>query len=84
MTFRVGRRRGYFRAGTLSRSVGNRTASQAQRTQYEETKANCIRVRVAGWSKAFKMDFEDVLVSADDAYHSTHRIYVTKHQQPAS
>lgn len=32
-------------------------------------------VKVAGLSKAFKMDFDDVLVMAEDAYHITQRNY---------
>lgn len=32
-------------------------------------------VKVAGLAKALRMDFAEVLVSADDAYHMMHRIY---------
>jgi hypothetical protein len=31
-------------------------------------------VSVAGLLKAFKMDFEEVLVKADDMYHMIHRV----------
>lgn len=40
-----------------------------------ETKANCMRVRVIGLGKAFRMDLDEVFVSADDMYHMRHRIY---------
>lgn len=34
-------------------------------------------VKVAGLSKAFKMDLDDVLVKAEDMYHITQRPYKT-------
>ena len=37
--------------------------------QYEHTKANWISVRVAGLSKVVRIDFEEVLVRAEDQYH---------------
>lgn len=64
-----------FNAGTFSLSIGKVEASDANRRQYEETKANWIIVKVAGLSKALRMDLADVLVNADEAYHSTHSIY---------
>lgn len=48
-------------------------ASQARNMHSDETKANWIIVKVAGLSKAFRMDFDDVFVMAEDAYHSTQR-----------
>lgn len=43
--------------------------------QNDDTKANWTRVRVAGLSKAVRIDFEDVFVNAEDQYHITHNIY---------
>lgn len=37
-----------------------------------------MRVRVAGLGKAFKMDFEEVFVRAEEVYHNRHRIYVVE------
>jgi hypothetical protein len=62
-----------FKAGTAVFRFGKTEASHEKNMQYDATKANWMRVSVAGLSKAFKMDFEDVLVSADDVYHRTQR-----------
>ena len=35
-----------------------------------ETDANCTIVNVTGFGKAVRIDFEDVLVSADVIYHA--------------
>ena len=40
-----------------------------------ETKANWMSVRVIGLGKAFRMDFEEVFVRAEDMYHIRHKIY---------
>jgi hypothetical protein len=55
-------------------STGNAEASQAKRRQYDATNANWMRVRVAGLGHAVRIDFEDVLVRADEAYHMTQRV----------
>ena len=49
-------------------------ASHAMAMQSVETKANCTRVRVAGMLKALRIDFEEVLVKADDMYHAMQSI----------
>lgn len=71
---RDGWRMGCFRAETFWRRRGNIEASHAATTQRDDTKANWTSVNVAGLSKALRMDFEDVLVKAEDAYHITHSI----------
>lgn len=43
--------------------------------QNEDTNANWTMVRVAGLSKAVRIDLEDVFVNAEDQYHITHNIY---------
>lgn len=74
ITSLVGGRIGWRRAVTFSRRMGNTVASQAEKMQREETKANCTRVRVAGMLKALRMDLDEVFVRAEDVYHSKQRI----------
>jgi len=75
MTSRVGRRIGCFRAGIRTASWGKMDASLEKRTQYDETKTNCMTVRVAGISKVLRIDFEDVFVNTDVRYQRIQRIY---------
>jgi hypothetical protein len=49
-------------------------ASHESSKQREDTKANCIKVSVAGLSRALRIDFDDVLVRAEDVYHMRQRI----------
>jgi hypothetical protein len=63
---------GCFKAVIFVLSTGNIDAIFASSIQRPDTKANCTKVKVAGMSNAFNIDFEDVLVSADDVYHSRH------------
>lgn len=81
MTSRVGARMGYLRAVTFVRRTGKRTASHARRMHSDDTKANWTSVRVAGLSKALRMDLEDVFVRAEDVYHARQRIY--SHDNPS-
>jgi mRNA-degrading endonuclease RelE of RelBE toxin-antitoxin system len=67
------------KACILRGRAGNRVDSQEKRIQKKATNANCIKVRVAGFGKAFKMDLEDVFVRALEVYHTIQRIY-RKHQ----
>lgn len=62
------------RAETFSRRIGNKVASHASKMQREDTKANWTSVKVAGLSKALRMDLDEVLVKADDVYHMRQRI----------
>src|SRR5690349_11480959 len=71
ITSRDGARIGYLRAGMAARSWGKVDASQENNRQYDETKPNWTRVKVAGLSKAVRIALEDVLVMADDQYHMT-------------
>ena len=56
-------------------SIGKIVDSHEKHIQREETKANWIKVRVAGLGKAFRMAFEEVFVSALDKYQTIERIY---------
>ena len=66
---------GCLRAGMAVRTRGKVDASQEHRMQYEDTKANWTSVRVAGLSKAVKMDLDDVFVNAEDQYHIKQSIF---------
>jgi hypothetical protein len=80
ITSRVGFRIGCLRAVIFVRKIGNKVAIHAINIHSDDTKANWTNVKVAGLSKAIKMDFEEVFVSADEAYHNRHRICVAQHQ----
>lgn len=73
MTSLLGSRMGCRNADILVRRTGKMLASQERKMQSEDTKANWINVKVAGMSKALRMDFDDVLVRADEVYHMTQR-----------
>ena len=49
--------------------------SHEKHMQREETKANWIKVSVAGLGNAFRMAFEDVFVRALERYHIMQRTY---------
>lgn len=55
--------------------AGKIVDSQEKKRHRKATKKNWMRVSVAGLGKAFRMDFEDVLVRALDMYHIMQRIY---------
>ena len=59
--------------------TGKMLASQARIIHRDETKANWTSVRVAGISKALRIDLDDVLVRAEDVYHSKHSICSAQH-----
>lgn len=56
--------------------TGNIVASQAMNTQSDDTKANWTSVRVAGMLKALRIDFDEVLVKAEEKYHVMQRIWM--------
>jgi hypothetical protein len=53
-------------------SEGKVEAAVASIRHHRETEANWMIVRVAGLSKAFNIDFEEVLVKAEVMYHVMH------------
>jgi hypothetical protein len=55
--------------------MGKMVASHEKKMQKEATKANWIRVSVAGLGNALRIAFEDVLVRALDIYQTMQRIY---------
>lgn len=79
MTSLVGGRMGCFSAEMRIRKLGKTVASLANVIHSEDTKANCTRVRVAGMSKTLRMDLDEVLVRAEEVYHSRQRTYVAQH-----
>ncbi|KAI5296850.1 hypothetical protein KEM56_005289, partial [Ascosphaera pollenicola] len=62
----------FFSAGTLCRTIGNRCARYANSKHQNDTNANCISVSVMGRSSALRIDLDEVFVSADVMYHTTH------------
>ena len=79
MTSREGERIPCRRACIFLGRMGNIDDSQEKRTQKNATKANCIKVSVAGFGNALRMDFEEVFVRALEVYHIIQRVY-NKHQ----
>lgn len=75
ITSREGCRMPCFKAGIVVLSPGNVDASLEKKTQNEDTKANCMRVSVAGLGNVLRMVLEDVLVRALDIYQVMQRIY---------
>jgi len=69
-------------AGIAVLRGGYRWARKEKKMHHEETKANCMSVRVIGLGKAFRIDLEEVFVRADDRYHMRHSIY--QECQPSS
>jgi uncharacterized protein YpuA (DUF1002 family) len=59
----------------IAETVGHFRAEYESRTHHPETKANCMMVKVTGRGKAFRIDFEEVLVIAEDMYHIRHNNY---------
>jgi hypothetical protein len=60
----------FFSAGIDLFRVGNIEARYARMRHHMETDANCTIVNVTGFGNAVRIDFEDVLVSADVMYHA--------------
>ena len=58
-----------FRAGIALFRGGKTLARKAKNIHQPETKANCMMVSVIGFGLAFRIDLEDVLVSAELMYH---------------
>ena len=63
----------FFNAGMAFLSGGNTAANQVRTRHHSDTDANCAMVRVTGWGKALRMDFEEVFVSAEVMYHVIQR-----------
>jgi predicted outer membrane protein len=64
---------GCFKEAILVRRTGKIVASFAKKMQRDETKANWTSVKVAGMLKTLRIDFDEVLVRADEKYHNRHR-----------
>jgi hypothetical protein len=77
MTSYEGLRSPFFSAGTALFKAGNTVAVSVKTRHQKETEANWRIVRVAGLGKAFKIDLEEVLVSADVMYQTIHSAFHT-------
>lgn len=63
----------FLRAGILVLRPGKRVARYAKKRHHPETKANCIMVRVIGFGKALRIDFDEVFVRAELKYQTRQR-----------
>lgn len=68
-TSQDGARSPFFRAGIALRKGGNIEANHVRSKHQPETEANWAIVRVTGRLKALRIDFDEVLVSAEVIYH---------------
>ena len=62
------------RAGILFLSHGNIFERYDSSKHHIDTNANCTIVRVIGFGSAFRMDFDDVFVSAEVMYQMRQRL----------
>lgn len=76
MTSRLGYLILCLRAGIWLCSAGKTVANQEKKRQKLATKPNWISVRVAGFGKAIRIDFEEVFVRALEKYQMMQRIYI--------
>ena len=58
----------FLRAGILLLSEGITVERYTNTKHHIDTKANCTTVRVMGLGKAFKIDFDEVFVTAEVMY----------------
>lgn len=63
----------FLSAGMAVFKRGKTEANCAKTRHHRETHANCTMVKVTGFGKALRMDFEDVFVSADVMYQTIQR-----------
>jgi hypothetical protein len=73
ITSRDGRNMPLRRAGIAVFNPGKSDEQYVRSRHQNDTKANCMTVRVTGLGSAVRMDLEDVLVTADVMYHITQR-----------
>ena len=64
----------FFSAGILL-SDGTTVERYANTKHHIDTKANCTAVRVIGFGRALRMDFDDVFVTAEVMYQIRQRNY---------
>lgn len=75
ITSRDGYRIPCLRTGTFRRSHGTLVDTYTSNRHQNETNANCTIVNVMGMGRAFKMDFDDVFVTAEVKYQITQSAY---------
>lgn len=73
ITSREGYRRPFLRAGILLLRDGITVERYTSTKHHIGTKANWIMVSVTGFGSAFRIDFDDVFVTAEVMYQITHR-----------
>lgn len=62
-------------AGMAVFKAGYTLANHANTKHHDETKANCMRVRVTGFGKALRIALEEVFDIADVVYQIAHNIW---------
>lgn len=65
----------FFSAGIFLLSDGTAVERYANTKHHIDTKANCTAVRVIGFGRALRMDFDDVFVTAEVMYQIRQRNY---------
>lgn len=75
MTSRDGGAMPFRRAGIAVFREGKMAEQYVIRRHHRETNTNCIRVRVTGFGRALRIDFDDVLVTAEVIYQIRHKPY---------
>ena len=73
ITSRLGYLIPFLRAGIFLFKDGKILAKMPKNMHHPETKANWITVKVIGFGKALRIDFEDVLVRAELKYQIRQR-----------
>ncbi len=76
-TSHEGRRSPFFSAGIDLFKEGKMDAKLVKIKHQMDTEANCTTVRVAGLGNAFKIDLDEVFVSADVMYQVIHSAWPT-------
>ncbi len=69
----LGGRTPFFSAGTIVRNRGYTLAIHPRNMHQEQTKANCISVRVTGFGNAVRMVLEDVFDMMEVMYQKAQR-----------
>jgi hypothetical protein len=72
----LGGRIPYFSTGIDCFSRGYLLARAAKKRHHDDTKANCIKVRVKGFGSAVRIALEEVFVKIEAMYHMPQSIYI--------
>ena len=66
----------FLRTGMALRTLAFRFANHDRKMHQNETRKNCITVRVTGFGRAVKMAFEDVFVRIDAENQAAQSIFI--------